>query len=129
MRNRLPLSLLCRSTNSPKQASMNRAYITPKNDISIPAETMVRLIERGEALMSHPTKRAECQGAMHIDFDGKRYSGQGTVSAMNDLQFDVDAVTAIPAQAAAKVNPIKRIGTPPPPAKKAAKKAAPKRKK
>lgn len=98
---------------------MNRAFITPQNNIKIAGTTMGTLIEKVEHQIPALRQKGAHRTDLAIELEGKRYSGSATISAMGDVQWDVDHVEAVKATAPAKKAAPKKAA-----AKTAAKKAA-----
>jgi|GEM_PF-4771542 len=75
---------------------MNRVYITNKLREALAPDVTDKLLELATVRMSRQETRTQCHGPMHIELDGKRYHGYGTINALNDLQFDITSVERVP---------------------------------
>lgn len=98
---------------------MNRAFITPQNNLKIAGVTIGTLIAKVEERIPSMRVKGAHSTDLSIDLDGKRYSGKANMSAMGDVQWDIDTVDVVKDAAPAKKAATAKKAAP---AKKAAKK-------
>jgi hypothetical protein len=102
----------CFAIATSKQATMNRAFITPTNGVKLDGPTTAHLIAAIERRIPGMKAKGITSTDLVEEHDGKRYSGAATMSGMGDVQWNIDHVEAVKEPA---------------PAKTAAKKSAPKK--